>query len=141
MTRPEMHHCFPLRQNILHRLGVPGLQQLPASLAKALPLPRRNTRPPVVEHCWLLLCFHLLKVQKPQALSPWHKKNGYLLHPRVRTYRYGPDWYLLTRQKAVFDSQFAGLDQLKKGWIFRFQIEISKNQKGVKSTCTDLAIF
>ena len=33
------------------------------------------------------------------------------------------------------------LNQLKKGRIFRFQIEISKNQNSVKSTCTDLAIF
>ena len=29
----------------------------------------------------------------------------------------------------------------KKGRIFRFQIEISKNQNNVKSTCTDLATF
>ena len=33
------------------------------------------------------------------------------------------------------------LNAVKKSWICRFQIEISRNQKGVKSTCTDLAIF
>ena len=36
---------------------------------------------------------------------------------------------------------FLILNAVKKSWIFLFQIEIFKKQKGVKSTCTDLANF